>query len=401
MRAKAVVTIESSFSGHLFHRAIRNLGYMPIMLSTDAGRYRHVDTPGLVTVTAETGSLERIVECCRALGTGYEVCGLLTTSSAFAAVAAEACNTLALPGPDPGAIARCLNKFDQRNAIREAGLLSPAYLLATSPQEAIELAARIGLPVIVKPAIGAGSMGVRLCATLDDVGAQASHILGSTEFTGSPGLLIEHYIVGPEFSVETIGDDIIGITTKHLGHHPFFVETGHMFPAKLGGDVAQAICATVRTAIRALGLHWGPAHTELRIGPEGPVIIEINPRMAGELIPELVRLAYGVDPVEQTVRLAIGEPVNLERQRQDVAAIRFINPETDGVLHWGANTGLAGSVASVVDVEIYRPEGFVVARHGDFRDRVGHVIAVTSDHVATTQALDRAFEFLGAQVMPI
>lgn len=395
MRQKAVVTIESSFSGHLFHRATRDFGYVPILLSADASRYRHTDTPGLVTIEADTSHPDTVIECCRALGAGYEIQGLLTTSSAYAAIAAQASRALGLRGPDPDAIARCLNKFEQRNRIREAGLFSPSYKLVTEVNAATEFAANVGLPVIVKPVIGAGSMGVRLCSTMEGVAEQTRHILASVEFVGSPGVLIEEYITGPEFSVETIGNTVIGITTKHLGGEPFFVETGHEFPARLDRDVEGAIADVVIRALDALELSWGPAHTELRLGPAGPAIIEINPRMAGELIPELVRLAFGIDPVMQTVRLAIGEPVDLTRQRSCSAAIRFVNPEVDGVLRWGEDAERARSVPGIVDLDLYRPDGFLIRRRGDFRDRVGHAIAVADDAVATQAALDKAFSVLG------
>ncbi|UXX92169.1 ATP-grasp domain-containing protein [Streptomyces sp. AD2-2] len=47
----------------------------------------------------------------------------------------------------------------------------------------------------------------------------------------------------------------------------------------------KAVTETAEAAVRALGIVLGPAHVELRLGPEGPVLIEVNPRLAGGWIP--------------------------------------------------------------------------------------------------------------------
>lgn len=398
MRPTAIVMIESSFSGHLFHRAIRDLGHIPVLLSADASRYRHLDTPDLVIVSADTASVDAIAGWCQQDQLGFHIIGVLSSSSAFAGIAAAVCRQLGLPGAKPEAIDRCLNKFTQRDCLRGAGLLSPAYISTNAPDVATKFCREVGLPVIVKPAVSSGSMGVKLCSSLAEVVAQMSFVSESNEFAASSGVLIEQYIVGPEFSVETIGDVVIGITAKHLGNHPYFVEIGHDFPASLDKSLEQDIGATVIRAIRALDLLWGPAHTEVRLSEDGPVIIEVNPRMAGELIPELVRLACGVDPVELTVRLAIGESAMLNRTSDRSAGIRFVNPDRDGALYWGADVDAVRNIDGIVDVELHRPSGYRVQRRGDFRDRVGHVIAVTDNAGQTVRALEIAIRALGARI---
>lgn len=240
-------------------------------------------------------------------------------------------------------------------------------------------------------------MGVRLCEDLPQVAAQAVHILNSSEFATSPGVLVEEYIIGPEFSVETIGDTVIGITKKYLGDPPYFVEIGHDFPADLDPHATAAIVETVKHAIRSLDLLWGPAHTELRFGPAGPTIIEVNPRMAGELIPQLVSLAYGIDPVLETVKLAVGLPVTLSGTRNRAAGIRFVNPEKDGFLHWHSDVHLAKNLEGVTDVEVYRGDGPRI-RLGDFRDRLAHVIAVTPTILQTQATLEKAIAALEAKI---
>ncbi|SMF59267.1 Biotin carboxylase [Xaviernesmea oryzae] len=398
MRTKAVVMIENSTSGRLFHAAAKRLGYLPILLSEDAGKYRDLDPGDLVTVFAKTRSIEAVVEVCERLQTTLDIQAILSSSGAHAVVAAGACRVFGLAGADPDAISRCQDKFEQRTRLKAAGLPTPSYKYATTPGNAAEFAAAVGLPVIVKPVVGSGSMGVRLCSTLPEVRAQTSHLLQAADFATSPGVLVEEYIDGPELSIETMGQAVIGITEKHLGPQPFFVEVGHDFPARLPARVRKQVTLAVATAIDALGLHWGPAHSEVRLGPNGPVIIEINPRLAGDFIPELVRLAYGIDLVEETIKLALGHPIDLAARAKRCAGIRFLNPGRDGVLRWYRDPASARTVKGVVEVEIHALGGAPILRRGDFRDRIAHVIAVTPRSDQTITALEQALALLDARI---
>ena len=113
--------------------------------------------------------------------------------------------------------------------------------------------------------------------------------------------------------METFDGDVVGVVAKGLGPTPFFVETGHDFPAqgphRRGGRAAVA-------ALAALGLGWGAAHTELRVSPSGPVVIEVNPRLAGGMIPALIEAATGDDLVDAVIARCIGEPPGAARPRR-------------------------------------------------------------------------------------
>jgi biotin carboxylase len=91
-------------------------------------------------------------------------------------------------------------------------------------------------------------------------------------------------------SVETValaaGDvRVIGITAKHLSPPPLFVEIGHDFPAALDQNESATVHKTALSALAAVGFDFGPAHTEIRLTQEGPVVVEINPWLAGGMIP--------------------------------------------------------------------------------------------------------------------
>lgn len=148
-------------------------------------------------------------------------------------------------------------------------------------------------------------------------------------------------------------------------------------------------------AVTALGLGWGAAHVELRLDGPAAKVIEVNPRLAGGMIPELVRRVVGVDLVRAQVLAALGRPADPERSRYGRASIRFLTVDRDGILAPDLFEAAerARRVPGVVEATLYRAPGEPVGPATDFRGRLGHVIAL-ADHPA--QAADAAAQGVDA-----
>src|SRR5207237_148005 len=139
---------------------------------------------------------------------------------------------------------------------------------------------------------------------------------------------------------------------KHLGRLPSVVECGHDFPVDGLPPGAAALAA-----IEALGLGFGPAHTEIRLGRRGPVVIEVNARLAGGRIPTLVRLATGIDLIGATIDAVVlgGFRRPLPEPEPGHASIRFLVPPRPGRVRRTAGVAAAAGVPGVVGAA--RPGG--------------------------------------------
>ena len=168
------------------------------------------------------------------------------------------------------------------------------------------------------------------------------------------------------------------------------METGHVFPV----EADPAVVETVRTALKAVGMTTGATHTEVRSTMDGPVVIEINARPAGGMIPELVRLATGIDLLEQQLRAVAGLPLALEPARSRVAGIRFLLAPAAGVLARVAGVAEASRVPGVNRVIVTASPGAAVEPARDFRHRLGYVIAVGDGTAAVESSLDSAMDLL-------
>ncbi len=383
----AILFVESNTSGtgQIFVERAAALGLRPILISVEPTRYPFASRPDVEVVVADTSDPGEVwSRCVSVLGAEFRPLGVWSSSEYYLPISARVAGMLGLPGPDAAAVSACRDKAHQRRIIAEAGLTDAASGLVRTPEEAERFAEKVGLPVVVKPRAGSGSIGVRLCRSLGEVASHAGRLLGEQPDDRGPatggGILVEEFLDGPEYSVEIMGGQAVGVVRKHLGPPPSFVEVGHDYPAPLPGDIAELLVREAVAAVRALGLGWGPVHVELRLArAEKPVVIEVNPRLAGGFIPELIRHATGRDLIEEVIRMAcaLPEEVTVASQPADgprAASIRFL-------LRSGAPgvpvDVLQHSVRPPVQLLVYRPGGRAGNDQatGDFRDRTGHVLA--------------------------
>jgi biotin carboxylase len=388
------VLVESNTtgSGRLFCLRARELGLRPLLIARDPHRYPYVERERVEHVTADTADAAAVHAACRALG--GKIAGITSSSEYYIGVASEVARLLALPGQAPEAVRRCRDKHAQRTRLRAAGLPCPAFARASSVPAAVAAAEAIGYPVVVKPTAGSGSAGVRLCAGRGDVAAAASLVLGpDAAALGLPAaadVLVEEYLDGAEFSVELVDGQVIGITRKHLGPEPYFVETGHDFPAPLAPPVAAALRSAATGALAALGLDRGGAHVELRLSAGGSVVVEVNPRLAGGMIPQVVDEAVGIDLVLLVVAGMAGLPVSPRPARHGAASIRFLVAHDRGRLAAVSGLEQARAVPGVVDAVLTRCPGEELRIRHSFADRLGYVVARGEDNRQAAEAAQTA-----------
>ena len=423
----AMVESNTTGTGRTFAVAARARGLRPVLLSGRPERYPWVVEDDVDVARADTTDPASVADVARAASDTH-LAGIVTSSEYFVAVTARAAIRLGLCGPDPGAVERCRDKRRQRAALVGSGIAVPAHFPAATPEEAAIAAAKIGFPVVVKPADGTGSRGVRLCCNPAEVHDHTAALLARRhDERGQPtigAVLVEEYIDGPEFSVETFGTRVVGITAKHLGPQPWFVEYGHDFPndaettlpdpqltatgrgegpygasgAAGRAEAGAGVGAVALAAIDALGLGFGPAHTEIRLGAGGPVVIEVNPRLAGGQIPTLVRLATGIDLVGATVDAVIGETRPLPEPGPGHASIRFLVAQQAGRVRRTGGVAAAAAVPGIVDVAIAARPGQRVGGTGSFLDRVGHVITAATTASSARTAAEAALSYLELDV---
>lgn len=403
MNASAYVMYISSntTTGGLFLEKTVEMGFKPLLICEDIKRFPFASCPDLEVATMDEADRSTVLGFAREFARHHQVAGVLSSSDYFQVMAAEVGRLLGLPSLDPAILQFSGNKFNQRQRLAQHGIDQPRYRLATSPTEAVEAFHQLGSPAIVKPIAGSGSVGVRLVTTPDEVALAASMICGRKTnergLTVDCRLLVEEFVEGDEYSIEVFHGRAIGVTEKRLGSKPFFVETGHAYPAPLDKSSRHRLEQIATSAVGALELSFGPAHVEAKLTNRGAAIVEVNPRLAGGFIPRIVELT-GVDLVSMTIGAATGAKPLTPATGYEAAAIRFLIPARSGAIGNVAGIEEARRRSGVRDLRLYKATGESVQLQGDFRDRIGHVIAVGSSPAEAVSRADAALQSIDVSV---
>ena len=391
----------STGTGQIFPQAVKQTNLQPIVFAANPDRYPFLvrdQVPFLMMNTADEDAVREAMSSLAREG----LAGIYSSSEYYVEAVARLASEFRLAGGNPEAVANCRNKYHMRQVLEQHGIPVPKFRCATDENQVHNSLLDFSMPVIVKPTTGSGSVGVVLCRDRDSAATHAARILAQTRNErGLPiprEVLLEEYVAGPEFSVETFGTEVIGVTRKHLSPEPDFVEIGHDFPAAIPDTMQNELTEMVLRALRAIDLTWGPAHTEVRFAADGPRIIEINPRLAGGSLPEVVRLATGFDGIKATIELASGKKVRAGDCHHLSSSIRFIMCPIDGVLKEANGLSQASCIPGVTKIKMYRQPGDSVSIHHDFRDRIGHVIAVADSEVESASRAEEALRRISVEV---
>ncbi|MBF8184496.1 ATP-grasp domain-containing protein [Nonomuraea sp. K274] len=304
--------------------------------------------------------------------------------------AAQINEQLGLGWVSPETVALTRDKSLMRERLNTLGLCPVPARLCSSAAEALAFAEETGFPLIVKPPMGVASIDVRMARDADELAGM---------FADGRPLHVEEYIDGPEFSVETFSYSgrhvFLAIVEKRLLDGTF-VEIGHTVPARLDDDAAASIRKVVSLCLDALGLTEGPAHTEVKLTPDGAKIIETHNRVGGDFIWELVRLATDWDLCTMTLEWAAGTapaPSWDVAESTATSAIRFLAPPPGRVKRIFGPELLAG-MPGVVKLGLFVGVGDEIPTVSQSFDRVGYVIATASDAAAVNSVCDRASELV-------
>jgi len=252
--------------------------------------------------------------------------GVLTFWENSVCDAARVAAALGLPGNPPEAVDAARSKVRTRELSARLGLPTPKAQRVRSLDELFAAAADVGFPAVVKPEFGASAMG---CVRVDDFESLAGvyklvRAVVTPEqdgiFRAGSDLLLEQYLDGVEFDVDLILQDaecvFSSVSQNWPTAEPSFQETGlHLPPDHNKKAVAGLVDLSVQT-VQAFGFRRGVLHVEGKCTSRGPRVIEVNARMGGARIHQMVEAVWGVDLIEAQLRSSLDLPQALKPSRK-------------------------------------------------------------------------------------
>jgi acetyl-CoA carboxylase biotin carboxylase subunit len=244
--------------------------------------------------------------------------GFLSENAEFA----EACMAAGIIfiGPPASAMRVLGSKTRARQAADAAGMprVPGSVTGLTSTEEALQVAAEIGYPVMLKAAAGGGGKGMRAVSVPEDLAA--AYVAASSEAErsfGSGEVYLEKLIERPRHIEIQLMADEHG-TCLYLGERECSVQRRHQKvieeapSAVVGEDLRRRMGeAAARLALSAGYVNAGTVEF-LVDSAEKFYFLEMNTRLQVEH--PVTELVTGLDLVEMQIRVAMGEPLGLKQE---------------------------------------------------------------------------------------
>jgi carbamoyl-phosphate synthase large subunit len=213
-------------------------------------------------------------------------------------------------GTPPDAIDRAEDRALFNGLVEELGLRQPRGILAHSAAEAIEGAATIGYPVLIRPSYVLGGRAMEIIA--DETGLHR-YLAEALQASEERPLLVDRYLAGAiEVDVDAIADGdrvVIGGIMEHIEHAG--IHSGDsacvLPPRSLSSPVQEELVRQTGLLARALGV-VGLINVQYAIFEGAVYILEVNPR-ASRTIP-FVSKAIGVPLAKLAARVMTGRKLS-------------------------------------------------------------------------------------------
>ncbi len=292
---------------------------------------------------------------------------------------ADVADALGLIGISPGAARRSSsNKLLMRRTCQGGGVPTPRFhvLPQLSRDELIRGIAKVGTPCVIKPIFGWMSFGVIKIETGYDVDAIMSEISGNTRegkeeaFKNFQGTyIIEQYLSGPMVSVDGIvaGGEvhIAGIVEFIMGPEPRFTQEANYIPARLDDGTATAAKNMAISILKTLGFDNTGFHCEMRLTPEGPVLIEVAARLPGGPLQPGHLKSSGVNLTRELINVWLGRPYDMDAKQTVHILQKAVFPRRSGVIKQISKEGGVESHPNVWELSIIVSEGERVVTYPD------------------------------------
>ncbi|HEY6085940.1 MAG TPA: ATP-grasp domain-containing protein, partial [Nitrospira sp.] len=235
---------------------------------------------------------------------------------------AEVCESIGIKfiGPTSENIALMGDKAKAREIVAKRGLPvtpgSPGGL--KSEQEALDAAAKIGYPVIIKAAAGGGGRGMRVVNKADDLGRafQAAQAEAKSTF-GNDSVYLERYFLEPRhIEVQIIADHRGHVV--HLGERDCSIQRRHqkLVEETPSPAVDEKLRREIgRTAVEAVkAVHYRNVGTVefLLDKDQNFFFMEVNTRIQVEH--PITEMVTGIDLIKEQIRLADGQSLSFKQQ---------------------------------------------------------------------------------------
>lgn len=215
------------------------------------------------------------------------------------------------------------NKFLFREFCQLHHLPFPQYKLVKKLDDLKQAMQTFNFPMVIKPVYGSSSAYVVKVENeeelLNTYNYIKNNLSGNVESALADGqdILVEEYIDGDEVDIDILVQNgklkFYSISDNYKTNEPFFIETGFSIPSSLPLKNQADLKNQAEEILEKMGVYNGVIQFEAKSTRQGPVPIEVNLRMGGDEVYSFMKGAWGVDMVEQAVKIALGIFIKIDK----------------------------------------------------------------------------------------
>ena len=357
-------------------RTAKRLGYR--VVTTD----NRPDNPGHALAdraySADTTDVDEVIQ----IGKSEKVSGIISPCTDVAVpTAALVARELGLVGIPPDAARILTDKTAFRRFLHEQGIPAPEFHVISSEDNKMPKVSWRDSSWIIKPDCSSGSKGIFVVRNDAEL---AERVPLAREFSPTRTVLIERFIEGHQGTCEGVLDAgrvrLSFVLDRQTAAVPYVVTTGHHLPSKLGSAAISRLLERLEFVWSKLGVVDGPFDCDF-VWSEGEIfLLEMTPRLGGNSISQLLRVATSYDLVEYAVHHACGVQTRLPQELiVQPTAVILLGASRSGSLCYDKRELKALSSESWVSfVQVEVAHGSTVAPFINGRHRVGEAYVIAN-----------------------
>lgn len=403
-----ILMIECNPNGMAGIAGVLDLGHDVTLVSVDPDFYLAVSPlteaayahPNCHVIKSEKAfSIEELTALAREVHAERPVHGVTTYSEYHTVHTAAVAEALGLPGMSVDGARNARHKHLTRLTLDGTGIRQPRFAHVSDPAKVEAAVREIGFPCVVKPSDGTASLHVLHLKDEDDLTAYLAELAEVVDYGRGvvriPDILIEEFVTGELISVESCvlgkGEIVnLGLTDRPLSGFPHFIEMGATYFT--GHPLQDELFAMTTKVLDELGVDFGFIHTEFLLGPDGPVLCEVNGRLIGGIVPSLMQISSGVDAYLEVIRQALGERPELPFPGETIAGGHWFGSPVAGTVEsigFDGLTDLPGFHSALA----YKKPGVEVSRLSKSNfDWIGHIIFTGADRDEVNKRNEEALD---------
>ncbi|WP_277584551.1 ATP-grasp domain-containing protein [Psychrobacillus antarcticus] len=324
---------------------------------------------------------------------GKQICACVSFIDPYVSYAACLSKTLGLEPVSLRPLSIMENKIRLRETLKHLPI-TPAYWIIHPEDSLQNLKCKSHLPLIIKAPVSNGSKDVLMVKTPVKL-TNTIHKLRDKYPNSS--LLIEEFLEGSQYLIELViqNDELklMEVMEQDIDYNGKFIVSAYKYPAILEETLYKALTSHILTIVGELGFSSGSCHMEMKLVQNEWKLIEINPRMSGGVMNQIIEEGTGINLLKGILNTYLGKEPEFTKTRNKYVNARYLTVQSRGKLLKVKGKERALEHDGVKYVYIKPVAGAVLKKPYSMGDRYACIIAVSeSEDQAEEIALRAAKE---------